>query len=92
MPNNKKIDSIPRHFKSVADAGDFWDAHDVTDYWDQTHEVKGRINVKRKTVLTALEPDLFKKLMACAKQKGVSTGTLINVWLAERVSCDTRAK
>ena len=51
MPRSKKIDPIPQHFKSVAEAGTFWDTHDLTDYWDQTHEVKGKVDVRRLGLL-----------------------------------------
>jgi predicted HicB family RNase H-like nuclease len=34
--------------------------------------------------LTALEPKLAKKLTVLAHRQGISTETLINVWLAEK--------
>ena len=34
--NNKE--PIPEHFESAEEAGDFWDVHDLADYWDQTRE------------------------------------------------------
>jgi len=39
--------------------------------------------------LTALEPELAKKLVARAHKQGVSTETLINVWLAEKLAATT---
>jgi hypothetical protein len=39
-----------------------------------------------------LEPELAKKLVACARQQGVSTETLINVWLTEKLAAATRGK
>jgi hypothetical protein len=92
MARNRKVDPIPRHFKSVAEAAQFWDTHDLTDYWDQTREVKGKVDLRRRIFLTALEPGLAKKLEACAKKEGVSTETLINVWLTERVTAAMQAR
>jgi hypothetical protein len=87
MPRNRKRrDAIPKHFQSVGDASAFWDSHDLTDYLDQTREVKGEVDIQRRMFLTALEPELAKKLVACARKQGVSTETLINVWLTEKVS------
>lgn len=87
MPRNRKRrDPIPKHFKSVADASAFWDNHDLIDYLDQTREVKGEVDIQGRVFLTALEPELAKKLVACARKQGVSTETLINVWLTEKVS------
>lgn len=48
MARNRKVDPIPAHFKGVADAGAFWDTHDLADYWDKTREVKGRVDVGRR--------------------------------------------
>jgi hypothetical protein len=33
-----------------------------------------------------LEPGLAKKLTDCARRQGVSTETLINVWLTEKLT------
>lgn len=87
MPRNKttKPSPIPQHFKSVAAAAAFWDRNDLTDYLGKTREVKGRVDVRRRTFLTALEPGLAKKVEAYAKRQGVSSQTLINLWLAEKV-------
>jgi len=87
MPKNRKPgDSIPKHFKSVAEASAFWDSHDLTDYLGQTREVKADVDIRRRVFLTALEPGLAKKLIACARKQGVSTETLINVWLTEKIA------
>lgn len=87
MPRDRKQrDAIPIHFKSVANASAFWDSHDLTDYLDQTREVKAEVDIRRRVFLTALEPELAKKLIACARKQGMSTETLINVWLTEKVS------
>ena len=84
--NSKKRESIPPHFQNVAEAAEFWDSHDLTDYWDQTREASFEVDIQRRMFLTALEPGLAKKLMECARKQGVSTETLINVWLTEKVT------
>jgi len=84
--NNKKRDPIPRHFKNIAEAADFWDNHDLSDYWDLTREVHFNVDIQRRVFLTALEPELAKKLTVCALKQGVSSETLINVWLTEKLT------
>lgn len=69
----------------MAEAADFWDDHDLTDYWDLTREADFEVAIQRRVFLTVLEPELAKKLTACAHRQGVSTETLINVWLTEKV-------
>lgn len=50
------------------------------------HEDGFEIDIQRRVFLTALEPGLAKKLTECARKQGVSTETLINVWLTEKVT------
>jgi predicted HicB family RNase H-like nuclease len=86
MAGNETLrDPIPRHFESIEEAAEFWDSHDLTDYWDLTREAHFEVDIQRRTFLTALEPALAKKLATVARKQGISTETLINVWLAEKV-------
>ncbi len=77
---------MPKHFKSIDEAAEFWDSHDLADYWDLTREVHFEVDIQRRLFLTALEPELAKKLAARARKQGVSTETLINVWLTEKLA------
>lgn len=93
MPrSSKKRDPIPQHFQSIAEAAEFWDSHDLADYWDCTREANFEVDIQRRVFLTALEPGLAKKLTECARQQGVSTETLINVWLTEKVTAAAQGK
>jgi hypothetical protein len=76
---SKKRDPIPEHFNSIEEAAEFWDSHDLTDYWDVTSEAHFDVDIQQRVFLTALEPELAKKLVACARERGISTETLINV-------------
>lgn len=83
--NRRTREPIPQNFKSVSEAAEFWDTHDLGEYWDLTRETRFEVDLQRRVFLTALEPELAKRLVACARKQGVSTETLINVWLAERL-------
>lgn len=85
MPSTRKRDPIPKHFKTIEEAAEFWDTHDLADYWDLTREAHLDVDIQRRVFLTALEPELAKKLVARARQQGVSTETLINLWLSEKL-------
>ena len=84
--SKKKREPIPRHFKSIEEAGEFWDTHSLADYWDLTREVKFEVDIQRRVFLTALESNLAKRLTDAARRQGVSTETLINVWLSEKLA------
>ncbi|MBI1790331.1 MAG: hypothetical protein HYR60_22595 [Acidobacteria bacterium] len=90
--NSRKRDPIPEHFDSVAEAAEFWDSHDLADYPDLTSRASFDVDIQRRVFLTALEPELAKKLVACARKQGVSTQTLINLWLAEKLTAATQGK
>lgn len=83
--SKSKRKPIPKHFASIDEAADFWDQHDLTDYLDATKAVDFDVNVEKRVFLTALEPELAKKLTDIARKQGITTETLINVWLAEKM-------
>jgi hypothetical protein len=82
----KKIEPIPDEFKTIMEASDFWDKHDITDYWDDTKEIKFRASLKKEPKYVALEESIAKKTLAVAKEKRVSIETLVNLWLKEKLS------
>ena len=84
--SKKERDRIPEHFKSIEEAAEFWDSHDLGDYWDLTKEAHFDVDIRQRVFLAALEPELAKKLSECARKQGVSTETLINVWLSEKLA------
>lgn len=58
----------------------------MADYWDLTKEAHFEVDIQRRLFLTPLEQELAKKLVVCARKQGVSTETLINVWLTEKLT------
>ena len=64
--SKKQRESIPAHFKSLEQAADFWDSHDLGDYWDQTSEANFDVDIQQRVFLAALEPELAKRLSECA--------------------------
>jgi len=90
--SKKERDPIPEEFKTIEEAAEFWDSHDLGDYWDLTRKADLEVDIQRRLFLTALEPELAKKLTDCARKQGVSTETLINVWLSEKSTETAQAK
>ena len=86
MVEKRERDAIPQHFQDVAEAAQFWDTHDLGDYWDQTREASFDVDIQRRVFLTPLEPELAKSLGAFARSQGVSTETLINLWLVQKLA------
>jgi hypothetical protein len=86
MVESKEIrEPIPEHFASIEEAAEFWDTHDLADYWDLTEEVEFEVNLQRRRYLVAVDPELAEKLAVEAHRRGLSTETLINLWLNEKL-------
>ena len=86
MPRNKKSrDPLPQSFKTIDEFVSFWDTHSTADYPEAFREIKGKVNLKHRRYLIALEPRLLKQVTRKAEAEGVSTETLINVWISEKL-------
>jgi hypothetical protein len=83
MSANKKVTRISKA-RTIKDIAEFWDTHSLADYWDQTHEVEFQVRAQRRRRVT-LDPDVYAKIEAHARTRGVLPETLINIWLAERL-------
>lgn len=68
----------------LEEIAEFWDTHSVTDYWDETQEVKFEVRAKRRRRIT-LDPDTYQQIEKQARKRGILPETLANLWLAERL-------
>jgi len=83
--NRGERDPLPAHFEALHEAGEFWEAHDLADYWDLAAEVDAEVNLQRTRYLFALTPELAEGISQQASRRGVSAETLINLWLSEKL-------
>ncbi len=79
-----KAKALPE-FDSTAELVDFFDTHDMGDYWEQMPEADFEIKIKRRKHLIALEEDVVSQVTRIAKAKKVSSEALINTWLKEKL-------
>ncbi len=70
--------------RTLEEIADFWDTHSVADYWDETQEVEFEVRAVRRRRVT-LDPDVYQKVEAQARFRGVLPETLVNLWLIERL-------
>ena len=71
--------------QTIEEIAEFWDTHSLADYWDQTHEVDIEVRAERRRRIT-LDPDLYSRVEALARLRGVMPETLVNLWIAARVA------
>ena len=70
---------------SYKEIGDFWDEHDLADYWDQTERVDFEVDIESEATYYALDKELSQMLSEVAEERGVSAGTLLNLWVQEKL-------
>lgn len=72
--------------KSYQEIGEFWDAHDLNEVWEETKEVRFEVDLESDVFYYAVETSLSSKLHSIAEKRGVSAETLVNLWLQEKIS------
>ena len=83
MANDANVSSISKS-RSIQEMAEFWDTHDATDFDDQTHEVEFSFDLRSHRHYIAIDPDLLARLRELAAARGLSAGSLANLWLQER--------
>jgi hypothetical protein len=86
MDENKSSISQAQSYKEI---GEFWDTHDLADYWDQTEPVEFEIDIQSEVRYYPLESTLAASIAEIAWQRGVSVETLLNLWVQEKLQEQT---
>lgn len=82
MSENKKIPAMA----SYEEMAEFWDAHSLADYWDQTEPAEFEISPDaRRRYLVAVDPDLLRRVQRMAHARGLSTESLVNLFIEQRL-------
>ncbi len=65
--------------------GEFWDTHDLGDYWDKTSPAEFEVDIQSEVQFYALDHTLSTKVTEVARQRGISPETLLNLWVQEKL-------
>ena len=82
MPRNKSSVSKATSYREI---GEFWDTHDLGDYWDKTRPVEFEIDIQSEETYYPVDAVLSKRIHSIAQRRGVSPETLLNLWIQEKV-------
>jgi signal recognition particle GTPase len=87
MQDNKieQHDPIPENFDTLSEFWQFWDTHSTADYEDDMESVEVEVHLVSSKVYLSVAKDLLQEVRAQARRQGVSTETLINLWLQEKL-------
>lgn len=72
--------------------GEFWDSHDLADYWEQTGPAEFAAEIESEAIYFPVETGLSVQLVSLAKRRGVSPETLLNLWIQEKVRDEAAIK
>jgi hypothetical protein len=78
-------DVLPEDFHTLEELSDFWDTHSSADYEDVMEPVEVEVDLSSSKVYCPVAKDLLRRVRRQARKQGVSTETLINLWLQEKL-------
>lgn len=87
MAENKATrDPLPETFDTFEEMAEFWDTHDITDYEGYLTPVEVNVAAHpRHEYVIALSDTLDATLRKVQQKEGVPLGTLINLWVQEKL-------
>ena len=81
--DNQNQSRIPE-FASREEEAEFWDTHDITDYWDELEPVNVRFSDRiDHGIIVTFKSKVFNKLFEMADERGVFPDVLIHEWVAK---------
>lgn len=84
--NNTTKDPLPETFNTFEEMAEFWDTHDVTDYEEFLTPVEVNIAAQpRHEYVIVLSDTLDTALRKVQQKEGVPVGTLVNLWVQEKL-------
>lgn len=93
MTQPTKTPSKIPDFKSYEEEAEFWDTHDLTEFWDETKPSKVKFAKNLSSVITVrLSPKMITTLYSQAQKKGVGFSTLARMWLLERLDQESKSE
>lgn len=81
---DRKLSTISKAASYEA-IGEYWDEHSLDEHWDETREVEFEVRAKRRHRIM-VDPDVYERLEAEARLRGVVPETLVNLWLSEKLN------
>jgi len=55
----KRRDTIPEHFNSAEESGEFWDTHSAGDYLDELEEAEMAFDIQKRTFLVPVDARIY---------------------------------
>ena len=82
---NKRRDTIPEHFDSAEEAGEFWDTHSAADYRDEMEEEEIEFDIQKRTFLVPVDGRIYLLAKKQAEAKHSTVEQIINTLLSREL-------
>lgn len=73
-------------FDSVENLTEFFDDNDMGEYLESMPEVEFDVELRHRKHFVAVDEDVAERLSEISKNEHVSSGTIVNSWLREKLS------
>jgi hypothetical protein len=81
----KKSKSSISRAASHKQIGEFWDTHDLSDFWEETKEASFEVDISSEVTYYALDKTLSEQILEIAKERGIAADILLNLWIQEKL-------
>ena len=85
MARSKKAGQTETEHRSILNASDFWDEHSLLDFPDVKEVRDADLSIEHEVYYCPLSRGLLNRLQERARTEGVSTETLVNLYLQEKL-------
>jgi hypothetical protein len=82
--SKKKTETVPEQM-GILEASEFWDEHSLLDFSDAKEMKSADIHIEREVYYRPVSRGLMRQLQDRARTEGVSTETLVNLYLQEKL-------
>ncbi len=83
--NKKQGETVPEQM-SILEASEFWDEHSLLDFSDVNEVTDVTMEIEREFFYCPVSRGLIQQLQDRARTEGVSTETLVNLYLQEKLA------
>jgi hypothetical protein len=78
--------SIPEHFRSAEEAGEFWDTHSAADYWDEMAEMAMTFDLQDRLLMVPISDLIFDRVKQRAELENRSVGEMVSLLLEHELA------
>lgn len=81
----KKRKSSLSKAASYTELAEFWETHDLSDFWDKTREASFEVDIRSELTYYAVDKVLSDQIQSIARKRGIAADTLLNLWMQEKL-------